>query len=182
MTRTVNRTAGEWRRTALLVGVMAALLGWVAGCNSPGERPATTPSTSYPTQPDRSVPASEPATTTAPATAAAARRPVIYSCDQQAVTQPDAFLLFCGDAGARLEGLTWSDWGQPVATATGQMWQKSCLPSCVAGNVIPYDATVTVSGLSGGSYHALRVAAPAAPQPTEDFTLDREGPLVVQNG
>ncbi|MFJ2194162.1 hypothetical protein ACIOJE_40565 [Kitasatospora sp. NPDC087861] len=78
--------------------------------------------------------------------------------------------------------MTWSDWGEPTATGTGQLWSKSCVPDCATGNVMPFQATVTVSNLNNGGYRSLHVDAPDSSTPTEDFTIDPSGPLVVQNG
>ncbi|MGE7433165.1 MULTISPECIES: hypothetical protein [Kitasatospora] len=135
---------------------------------------STLPDTPTPTPPPTPTPAPDPPPTTPSA--------VIYGCDGQPAARPDSFILLCGDGGERLEGMTWSGWGGSTATATGQVWRKSCVPDCATGNVLPYPATVTVSGLNGGSYGSMRVDAPDSPTPAEEFTLDSSGPRVVQNG
>ncbi|MBT2406547.1 MULTISPECIES: hypothetical protein [unclassified Streptomyces] len=106
---------------------------------------------------------------------------VIYDCGAQPVSQPDTYILLCGDGGQVLTGLTWSNWGRPTAAATGQMWQNNCQPNCAAGTSIPYAATVTVAGLTGGSYTTMHIVAPKAPSSTTDFTLGSDGPALVQN-
>lgn len=85
-----------WWRAGVLVSAAVALVG----CGSSGRpvapiRPA--PASGVPdTLPDTPTPTPDPTPTTPTA--------VIYGCDGQPVTQPDAFLLFCGDAGQTLKG------------------------------------------------------------------------------
>src|SRR5262249_16306997 len=105
---------------------------------------------------------------------------VIYGCDREPVSEPDYYLLMCGDAGEHLSGLTWSGWGEPTATATATFWRKSCRPNCAAANAVPSPATVTVGGLDGGRYGSMKVVAPQDPDvPTQEFTLAPDGPIPV---
>jgi hypothetical protein len=71
------------------------------------------------------------------------------------------------DTGQVVSGLTWSGWGDPHASATGTLRDRS------AGSSFP--ATVTVSGLTRyGSgqqgYAVITIAAPAAPVSSFRFT------------
>jgi hypothetical protein len=113
------------------------------------------------------------------AASSAATQVVIYGCDGQPVVQPAGFVLFCGDAGQALQSLTWSGWGGPTATATGQLREKTCTPNCAVGGTASYSATVTVSGLAGGRYTSMHINAPTAPDPSSDFRLGPNGPVVA---
>jgi hypothetical protein len=103
---------------------------------------------------------------------------VIYDCAGQPVGKPATFILFCGDAGAALQGLTWSGWGGSTASAIGRLRQNTCVPNCAAGGSASYPATVTVSGLTGGRYTSLHINAPSAPTPSTDFRLGLNGPII----
>ncbi|MFD9687780.1 hypothetical protein ACFWXO_18705 [Kitasatospora sp. NPDC059088] len=78
--------------------------------------------------------------------------------------------------------MTWSGWGGPTATASGQLWQKSCVPNCATGNVYPYPATVIVSRLGHGSYGSIHIDAPDSPNPSQDFELGSRGPGPMPQG
>ncbi len=106
---------------------------------------------------------------------------MVYGCDQQPVAQPARYVLKCGDAGETLVNLTWSDWGRPTASATGQEVVKDCTPDCASGASVPYPVTVTITGLNSNIYTAMHVSAPLAPSPAEDFVIDLSGPVVVQS-
>jgi hypothetical protein len=115
------------------------------------------------------------------ATQSAAASVVVYGCDQKPVTRPAQFTLACGDGTITLSSLTWSNWGQPTATATGTYSLVVCVPSCATGTEVHVGATVTVSGLRGGSYTVMHINAPNAPNaytPTMDYTLSSAGPAV----
>jgi hypothetical protein len=95
--------------------------------------------------------------------------------------RPVTLTLACGDGTIALSGLTWSNWGQPTATAKGTYSLVICVPSCATGTEVHYAATVTVSGLRSGSYTAMHINAPNAPKdytPTMDYTLSPAGPHI----
>jgi hypothetical protein len=104
---------------------------------------------------------------------------VVHGCDGQLVGRPAGFVLFCGDAGQALQSLAWSGWGGPTTTATGRLREKTCTPNCAAGGTASYSAAVTVSGLTGGRYTSLHINAPSAPDPSSDFRLGLNGPVVA---
>ncbi|MFI5530040.1 hypothetical protein ACIA8O_16000 [Kitasatospora sp. NPDC051853] len=157
-------------RLVRAAAVGAALLAVVvAGCAGPGTAPPTPAATSSPAAntPSPQVTSSPPAETVAAA--------VVYGCDGAPVSAPEYYLLACGNAGWWLKGLSWSGWGSEKATATGQFWQRTCRPSCVEGGALPYQATVTAGGLTGGAYTTLHIVVPQHPDGALDFILDEKG-------
>ncbi|WP_051854891.1 serine/threonine-protein kinase [Streptomyces sp. NRRL B-1347] len=113
-----------------------------------------------------------------PSDARPSTRPAaIADCGGEPVTRPALFLLACGDGGAGLKGLTWTDWGMPTARATGRGWQRVCEPSCANGREAEYPATVILTGLTAGRYTSMQVRAPQSPgDRVVDYTLDEYGP------
>ena len=77
-------------------------------------------------------------------------RPATYliTCDDEAVVEPVYFDLLCGNGLFGLDQLTWTNWGQPVAHATGRYLLKDCTPSCANGTVLSYPVQVEASGLT----------------------------------
>ncbi|GHF38909.1 hypothetical protein GCM10018790_15880 [Kitasatospora xanthocidica] len=154
-------------RTAV---VTAALLMAVAGCSSAGTAPVAASDTAK-----SSASTASSSRSPSPTGGGAVVAAVVYECGGSSVASPKYYLLACGNAGWWLNGLTWSDWGRETATATGQFWQRTCKPSCAEGGALPYPATVTAGGLTGGAYTTLRVTAPQAPEPVMDFGLSEKG-------
>jgi hypothetical protein len=76
--------------------------------------------------------------------------------------------IYLSADGARYaDGLTWTGWGQPQATATGILHVNHCQPSCVGGTSSIYPVTVTLTGLkpygSGlAAYSTMVVRSPSA--------------------
>lgn len=161
-------TEGRRAGTCAL-GAAGVLLAAVAGCG--GSDSAAHGAHGGATQPS-----------TAPSSTAATTRPVaapavLHGCDGQPVRSPATFTLACGDGKIGLGSLVWSGWGRPTATATGKYLAVGCVPDCASGTEVPYAATVTVTGLNGGSYTAMRISAPQAPDPAPAYRLDPEGPV-----
>jgi hypothetical protein len=131
-----------------------------------------------PVQPTVTVTATSPRATPSSQGAASSAAPevVIYGCGGQPVGQPAGFVLLCGDGGESLQSLTWSGWGGPTTTATGQLRENTCIPDCATGGSHSYSATVTVSSLTGGLYTSMHINAPSAPDPSLDFRLGLTGP------
>ncbi|MFF2743963.1 hypothetical protein ACFVVA_00310 [Kitasatospora sp. NPDC058048] len=166
-----------------LGGLAAALPLVIGGCSSAG--PAATPSppgpspvatTTVPAPAGRTTASSPPAGRTWPTD----QRAVLIGCGGLPATEPAYVVLLCGDGGMSLDQLSWAGWGGPTATATGQLWQKRCVPNCAQGGAVPFRATVTVGGLTAGGYSTLHIDAPTAPDRSIDFTVDDQGPLIVQ--
>lgn len=121
------------------------------------------------------------AATTAPATATGtaatvSSSTVIHTCGRQAVARPTSLDVTCADSQMNLDGLQWSDWGTPAARATGTLTENNCTPDCAAGKDIPYQATVTLTGITHGHYTRMRIAAPSAPDQPYSYTLTAAGP------
>jgi hypothetical protein len=76
--------------------------------------------------------------------AAAATPPTIPDCYAQVVA-PTSMVLACADGNLTLEGLSWSGWGKPTATATGDAHANDCDPYCAAGTFRTYPVSVTAS-------------------------------------
>jgi serine/threonine protein kinase len=116
-----------------------------------------------------------------PITTRDVQQAVITTCGgDQAVTEPDSLLLYCGDAGAGLQNLTWSGWGEPTATAEGNFWRKNCKPDCASGATLVFPASVTAFGLEDGRYTSMELEAPGAPAPYSQtpVELTADGPLL----
>ena len=72
-----------------------------------------------------------------------------------------------GDGSGYVDGLSWTDWGTPRATATGSLHVDDCNPNCAQGTFTAYPATVTLAGLKGyqggmSGYSTIVVQSPAA--------------------
>ncbi|WP_018546540.1 hypothetical protein [Streptomyces sp. LaPpAH-108] len=184
---------------AVLVGVViTALLLLVPGRDG-DTRTADSPATSRPTRlqpteddtpqqrtPPQQEPTEEPTPSTDPATPTSQPPPApqrtrqtgtIIDCWGDPLAEPDSLLLYCGDAGATLYDLVWTDWGSATATARGNVSEKVCQPSCAEGSRATSTATVIVSGLADGRYTLMEVRAPQSSiYPDTFFTLGRSGP------
>lgn len=67
------------------------------------------------------------------------------NCVDQKV-KPKRVIVTCADAGFVLTGMTWRQWGQSRAQATGTARVNDCEPSCADGTVRSYPVRATVSG------------------------------------
>ncbi len=58
---------------------------------------------------------------------------------------PENLSLACADNNYMLDGLQWSGWNSPEATATGQAWINTCDPNCAEGQrkQLPVKVTAT---------------------------------------
>jgi hypothetical protein len=101
---------------------------------------------------------------------------VIDDCSGKPVPQPGEMVLTCADAGWVLDHLTWTDWGRPTASATGEWSEKNCKPNCATGGISEYPVTVTVSSLHGTAYTRMSISAPTSPTPKAEFSLSSTGP------
>lgn len=184
-----------------LAGVIAVALVVLAPDRDSGPVTLATPTPSPPTleeplpeptwsvdseSPEQSAPARDQVTElTAPSAEAPTpaetqqtRQPgAIADCAGEPLVEPTELLLACGDAGAGLHDLTWTNWGEETATATGWESEKVCVPNCANGTEARSPATVTVSGLTGGRYTFMQISAPQSPNsPFSRYTLDEFGP------
>lgn len=89
------------------------------------------------------------ASATPPASAQAAPRtvtqqsvPVLVDCTFRSHTQPENFILACGDGNSRLVAMHWSQWGPTAATAVGVNVVNDCKPYCAAGTFHGYPVVI----------------------------------------
>ncbi|AZS88853.1 hypothetical protein ELQ87_34895 [Streptomyces griseoviridis] len=182
---------------AVIVGMAVTALLLVPGRDG-GTRTTDAPVTSRPTrlQPTedgtpqpRTPPQQEPSEEQTPSTAPTGQAPpapspqrtrqtgTIDDCSGKPLTEPVSLLLLCGDGGAMLHDLIWTDWGSATTTAQGVVSEVVCQPSCVDGREVTSAATVVVSGLAGGRYTVMEIRAPRSPSdPDAHYSLDPLGP------
>ena len=127
-----------------------------------------------------SVIAEEPPSTVTPL--------VLAECDMAALQpsfEPSGIILACGDANARLIGLTWSSWTSNTAAGAGSYTQNNCRPDCAGGTFITYPgASVVLSSpvktFAGYEFSSVTISYPdpSGPQGRTTTTL----PLAVTTG
>ncbi|MFE2429361.1 hypothetical protein ACFXJ5_21770 [Streptomyces sp. NPDC059373] len=183
---------------AVLVGVVVTALLFLVPGRGGGTPTADVPVTSRPTrlQPteddtpqQRTTPQQKPSEEQTPSTDPTSQAPpapspqrtrqtgTIDDCSGKPLTEPVSLLLLCGDGGAVLHDLIWTDWGSATATAQGVVSEVVCQPTCVDGREVTSAATVVVSGLVGGRYTLMEIRASQSPtDPDAHYTLDRLGP------
>jgi hypothetical protein len=134
---------------------------------------ATTPSGTVATTPLQ--PTSASSATTAPAMViTVCVTPAVECTVLQMKTEPTV-MDNSADGVLHVEGITWSDWGDPTATGTGTMEVNNCDPNCASGTDTGYPATVTLSRLTpyltgNEGYTTIVFSAPTSPvKPTMTF-------------
>jgi hypothetical protein len=85
-------------------------------------------------------------------TSARAGITLVKTCSDQAVVRPAAMVLSCADANSELRGLTWTDWGDTTAYATGTIAWNDCTPDCAAGHWKSQPVTVWAWRIEDGRY------------------------------
>ncbi|MDX2678275.1 hypothetical protein [Streptomyces soliscabiei] len=147
---------------------------WSEESETPEQSPSAPPQEEVT---DLTAPSEEPPT---PVETQQTRQPgAIADCAGKPLVEPDELLVACGDGGAMLDNLTWTNWGEETATATGWKWERVCTPSCVNGTQARSPATVSVFGLTGGRYTFMQVSTPQSPvSPYSRYTLDEFGPTL----
>lgn len=166
------------RVSTVAAGVLISLGGCAAG-GSPSPTLSVSPVPPPTAQSSESVSTTSDSPTTQPTTAGQPAAAVLYGCDMQPVTKPTEFTLLCGDGGAWLQNLTWTGWGLPVASATGELLENDCSPDCAEGTAVPYPATVTLTNLNNGIYTAMNISAPQEPDGGGEFRVDQSGPVTA---
>jgi hypothetical protein len=121
-------------------------------------------------------PTSASSATTAPAMViAVCVTPAVECAVPEMKTEPTV-MDNSADGVLYVEGITWSDWGDPTATGTGTMEVNNCDPNCAGGTDTGYPATVTLSRLKpyltgNEGYTTIVFSAPTSPvRPTMTFT------------
>ncbi|OFT65635.1 MULTISPECIES: hypothetical protein [Brachybacterium] len=106
----------------------------------------------------------------------------LLDCDSSAAREPSSLVLTCADAGAGLDALRWTSWGEEEAGAHGIIRLNVCEPSCAEGSTQEYRVRVVASDrLTSGivsTYRTLTVTylddAPSwAPSGTEHYDVTR---------
>lgn len=152
---------------AVILLAAVAVIGWrvtiydsahqAAASMRPASRHATAPSPDHRSAAARASAAAAPSSSPSPS--AAAIPAVIYGCEGQPVTEPDAYTLACADGNAGLSGLTWNTWTTSEATGSGQYYQNTCTPDCAGGTFVYTPVTVTLSDplatADGGEYFTM---------------------------
>ncbi len=67
-------------------------------------------------------------------------------CQGKPGVRPTSVVFACGDGGVYADGVRWSSWGEPFATATATMHANDCTPNCAEGHFHTYAAILAVSG------------------------------------
>lgn len=119
-------------------------------------------------------PLARPIPTVDAAGEALASRTYLVECvPDELVQRPDRYTLACGDGNEWLEGLVWTGWGDPTASATGTLVTNSCEPNCAEGTLERRSVKVSVTDLALGegaaNYRTLRVDG--GPNGAEQFEL-----------
>jgi hypothetical protein len=140
--------------------------------------PATTSSTVSSTTTST---ASAPATTT---TSRPSGPGVLADCTspppQHLEVEPSSITVACADAGIGAQDLVWLSWTDTMATASGDVWENDCTPSCAAGTIKHYPASITLSDVQtsrdGPTFTAM-TATYSGPEPnghpTDTFGLQQ---------
>ena len=76
----------------------------------------------------------------APAADAGQRTHVVAHCSSVDY-KPARYVFFCADAGAGLNGATYTDWTKTDAHGAGTYYRNDCRPSCAGGTVHQHSAT-----------------------------------------
>jgi len=82
------------------------------------------------------------------------------SCSNKTGIQPSSYVITCADANTLLTKLTWSDWGQATAYATGDARWNNCTPDCVSGHWKSEPVTVWAWRVRDGLYTRLASSDP----------------------
>ena len=81
-----------------------------------------------------------------------------------------------GDGSAYVDGLSWTGWGTPQATAKGSLHLDDCTPNCAQGTYTAYPATVTLAGLTDyqGSVKAYSTIVVQSPSANTTYTYTKD--------
>ena len=82
------------------------------------------------------------------------------SCSKSVGAQPTSYVLYCADANAMVSSLTWTDWGDATAYATGVAKWNDCTPTCVDGHWKQEPVTVWAWRIVNAQYTRLSSSDP----------------------
>ena len=83
---------------------------------------------------------------------------------------------FSGDATNIVSNITWTSWTATEAIGNGTWGYNNCLPSCAAGTVTSYPATVMLSNPVGGAFTALTETTSGPAGFTNSYTYPSNWP------
>jgi hypothetical protein len=94
--------------------------------------------------------ACSPAETSAPSAQASSKTVTMRNCsDTSRQTRPDLIQVICASDAITARSLAWSDWGRPVATATGYATVNWCaFEGCAQGEYDSYRVVMIASKLT----------------------------------
>ncbi|MGC8511232.1 MAG: hypothetical protein ACP5PB_10230 [Acidimicrobiales bacterium] len=76
----------------------------------------------------------------------------LYDCSSTLSVKPRTLVLSCADANTEITDVSWSNWGQSTAFATGTARWNDCTPSCAAGTWREEATTAWAYRVVGGHY------------------------------
>lgn len=126
-------------------------------------------------------------TTSAPTTTTTSRPSgpgVLADCTspppQHLEVEPSSITVACADAGIGADDLAWQTWTATTATAAGDVWENDCTPTCAAGTIKHYPASISLSDVQasgdGPTFRAMTATYSGAEpngHPTDTFGLEK---------
>lgn len=62
--------------------------------------------------------------------------------------RPETLMIFCGDGGAYVDKITWTEWGQDGAAGTGEYFENLCNPDCADGEFVQIPVYIALKDLT----------------------------------
>ena len=62
--------------------------------------------------------------------------------------KPETIMIYCGDGGAYVSKIHWTEWGQEGAEGTGEYYRNLCEPDCADGKIVHAPVDVSLSNLT----------------------------------
>ena len=85
---------------------------------------------------------------------------IIAPCSSTLTRQPSQLNASCADANSMLASLTWNQWGESTAYATGVGRWNDCVPNCAAGHWRSEAVTAWAWGVKDHRYTHLESSDP----------------------
>ncbi len=90
-----------------------------------------------------------PGASASTATSAVIRKAYVVNCAGiRPALRPKSILIYCGDAGEFIYPVRWTNWRQPRASGTGDLYLNLCTPDCAAGHFVHEPATILLTRLA----------------------------------
>jgi hypothetical protein len=80
---------------------------------------------------------------------------MLESCSNKLGQRPTTYVVFCADANGEFTNLTWQDWGDATAYATGIARWNDCTPNCASGKWKSEPVTLWAWRIRGHLYTQL---------------------------